>query len=190
MNKVLFSVLAGMFLSGCGTTSVHEVKSKQELKYKKILVMPFTKSGEANVGVSRDTFISELSLFPDIQIIGQGQMDETTIKNLGVTHPESFGAMDFSASPEGDDRRKKIVDRFPADAVIFGYSYTEEGLLSLHIQMMDAASGTLILGFFKDASIPEATTADDAARDLARKSAHKTIDFLKDNVVITRFHRR
>lgn len=189
MKKIFFSILGLLFLSGCGTASVHEVRTKKELKYKKILVMPFTRSSEANASLAQDTFIKELSLFTEIEIIGQGQMDETTIKNLGVSHPDSFGALDFSAGQEGEDRRKKVLDRFNADAIVFGYAYIDQGLTSLMIQMMETESGAVVLGFSKDTSLP-VDMADDAVRDLARKSALKTIDFLKDNIIITNFHRR
>src|SRR3990167_6102308 len=105
MRKIFMTAMGLMVLSGCGTTGDEVLRTNRELKYKNILVMPFTQkeSEQANAPLAQGNFINELSLFPDIQIVGRGQMDETTIKNLGVTHPDSFGSLDFSTSPEGDE---------------------------------------------------------------------------------------
>ena len=188
MRKIFMTAMGLVLLSGCGTTSDQVVRTNKELKYKKILVMPFIKgAGGANASIAQDNFLNELSLFPDIQIIGQGQMDATTIKNLGVTHPDSFGSLDFSP-PQGDERRKKVLESFPADAIIFGSNYIEQGLDSLVIQMMNT-DGAVVLSFTKEPSVPEGLT-DETTVDVARKAAQKTIDFLKENETITRFHRR
>ena len=189
MKKIFLLMVGLIVLNGCTSTEVEQVKSKEELKYKRILVMPFTQGEGANAALAKETFISELSLLPGVEIVGQGQMDETTIKNLGVSHPESFGSLDFSASAQGDERRKKVLESFAADVLVFGYNFNEQGLASLNIQMIEATSGDGILGFTKEASVSEGF-ADDVGRDLARKSAQKTIDFLKGNVIITHIYRR
>ena len=190
MKKIFLSMMGLVLLSGCSaTTAGPEVRTKEELKYKKILVMPFTKGEGADASLAQGTFINELSLFPDIEIVGNGQMDETTIKNLGVTHPDTFGPVDFSVTPQGDERRQKVLESFKADVLVFGYIYMEQGLASLHIQMLEGQSGDMILNFFKESSIPEGMAAE-TTRDIARKAVPKVIDFLKENVVITKFHRR
>lgn len=191
MRKIFMTAMGLMVLSGCGTTGDEVLRTNRELKYKNILVMPFTQkeSEQANAPLAQGNFINELSLFPDIQIVGRGQMDETTIKNLGVTHPDSFGSLDFSTSPEGDERRKKVLESFQVDVIVFGSNYIDQGLDSLIIQMMDATNGAIILSFVKDSSIPGGLT-DEVTADIARKAAQKVTDFLKENVVITRFHRR
>jgi hypothetical protein len=189
MKKMVLALMV-LWLGGCGTTSVdHVVKTKSELKYKKLLAMPFTKGEGVNASLAQETFLSELALLPDIQIIGKGQMDETTIRNLGVSQPDTYTASDFSTSPEADARRKKVLEKFKADGILFGHLRTDQGLVSLNIQMVDGETGEVILNFSKDASIPEGLV-DEATKDIARKAAQKTIDFLKDNVIITKFHRR
>ena len=190
MKRILIATMSFVLLNGCASTGVEQIRTKKELKYKKILVMPFTKGDDANGSLARESFVNELALFPDIEIVGRGQLDETTIKNLGVAHPSSFGTLDFSSSPEGDGRRQKILESFKADAIIFGYCYIEQGMASLKVQMMEASGGSVILSFSKDSSIHEGLVTDEAAKDIAQKAAQKTIDFLKENVVVTKFRRR
>ena len=48
MRKFFLSILGLMIVSGCAGTAAQQVRTTSELKYKKILVMPFTKGGEAN----------------------------------------------------------------------------------------------------------------------------------------------
>ena len=188
MKRFIFFFIWVFLLYGCGTTTQQQVKSAQELKYKKILVMPFTEGTEAQRSLAYDTFVQELSSFPEIQILGKGQVNAQFIQDLDIPHPESYGAIDFANNLQGNNRRKKIEEKFSVDGIVFGSFFIDKEEVALYIQMMDMETGGLTLSFSKETTMKNKDDQE-AIKSLAKTCAQKVIEHIKDNVIITRFYR-
>ena len=188
MKRFIFFLISALVFYGCGTTTKQQVKSAQELKYKKILVMPFTEGTEAQRSFANDAFLQELSTFLEIQIVGKGQVNTQFIQDLSIPHPESYGAIDFSNNLQGNNRRQKIAEKFSADGIVFGSFFIDGEEVALYIQMVDMKTGGLTLSFSKE-SVMKNKEDQEAIKSLAKTCAQKVVEHIKDNVIITRFYR-
>src|SRR3989338_177202 len=188
MMKRFFFILLICSLSGCSGTIRKEIKTVNELKYKKVLVMPFIQGIESKHPLSYNIFTQELSSYPEIEIIAREEINEQFIKDLGITHMESYGPVDFSVTLEGSQRREKLADMYGVNAIIFGTITVAENQVSLHIQMLDVESGDLTLSFFKEAEFYN-NKLDDAVSFVAKNSAQKVIEHIKSNWAGTRIYK-
>ncbi len=169
--------------TGCAMTK-KKVRSYETLKYRTVLVMPFTEGSETDRGLVYNVFYKEMRQFEEIKVIEPEKMNQQFMEELGLNHPLTAGAVDFTASAEGNTRREKVRELYDADAIIFGSLFVDGEVLSLAVQMLDVESGTLTLSFTKESEFfPGAAPA--AWTDLAKFAVEKVIAHIQDNRVVT-----
>lgn len=177
------AVLAVFVCTGCAMTK-KKVRSYETLKYRTILIMPFTEGSEADQALVNDAFYSTMQQFEEIKVIDREVMNQQFMEELGLNHPLTSGVVDFTASAEGNARREKVRELYGADAVIFGSLFTDGEVRSLAVQMLDVESGSLTLSFTKE-SEPSVVSAQAAWAGLAQFAVEKVISHIQDNRVVT-----
>ena len=182
-KAVLFLIVIFLTSPGC-TTVKKKVRSVETLKYGTIVVMPFTEGQDADRTVLYNAFDNALRRFEEIKVVDQEKLSQQFVEELGLNHPLTTGAVDFTSSSEGNARRKKVHDLYGADAVIFGSLFEDAGVFSLAIQMLDVEDGSLTLSFSQDVPFkPEAS--QEALENLAKACVEKVMAHIRDNRVTT-----
>ena len=187
MRYPVFFLMGSLIFSGCAVSTHEGVKTTREYRYKQVLVLPFTQGDEAQRNLATHTFREELKTFSEITLIEEKLIDPRIIEELGITHPDSYGTLDFAESPEANHRRQQLAQEFSVQAIVFGSFFIEGQHIYLYIQMMDVQTGIVILSFSKEAQIAD-NTADATIVNLAKECAQRVIAHIKDNVSITSFY--
>jgi hypothetical protein len=194
MIKRLVPYFLSIFILGCTSASpqVQEI-TKTDLKFKKILILPLTDSDEATKvdeaikTTGEKAFIDELKTFSDLSVISVADTGQNIWTDLGIENPSKYSVIDFSVSPQGYDRRKKIQDQWGAKAIVLSSIMKKNHTLAMYVQMIDAEDGELTLSFSK---IEEYRSSEgEVIEKLAKICADKVISHIKDNVVITNIKR-
>lgn len=179
MQRILFLLIGIFTLSSCGTTTTQVIESK-ELKYKKVLIVPFTEGGEPWPRLAYDTFTAGMMGFKDIEVLREEKLPAEFISELHLNHTTNLGPLDFSGHPEGDDRRRKLTEQLGIDAVIFGSLFKDGDHVSLHIQMLDLESSALTLRLSREETVVAGKT-EEAVENLAQTAYLKVISHIKEN---------
>ena len=184
MKKIICLMVVALLASpGCASVK-KKVRSVETLKYQTILIMPFTEGNEADQELVSNIFYNEMQQYEEIKVIDREEMNQQFMEELGLNHPLTTGAVDFTGSAEGNARRRKVHELYSADAIIFGSLFVDGEILSLAIQMLDVESGELTLSFTKELTAsPEAVQT--AWTDLTKLTVEKVIAHIQDNRVIT-----
>lgn len=186
MKRFIIIVIA-LFLSGCSARGPEGVRTVTRFHYQNIMVLPFTPGEQPQRDLATEIFRREMSSFSDITILADEKIDEDLIAQLGVTHPDSYGSLDFTQSPEADQRRREIREKFGVDAIVFGSFFSEGDSLYLYIQMMDTARGIVTLSFSREMTASSGKFTE-SLEALAKDCAQKVIEHIRENVSITSFY--
>lgn len=178
-----FLILAAFLSAGCASVK-KKVRSIETLKYKTVLIMPFSQENEADQRSVYDVFFTEMQQFNEIKVIDRENLNQQFMEELGLNHPLTVGVVDFSETTEGHMRLKKVREVYDADAIIFGSLFVDGKFLSLAVQMLDVEDGSLTLSFTREIEVSEGA-AQDAWAELAKQAVEKVIDHIQDNRVVT-----
>ncbi len=180
MKRLFIFFLLCFLTEGCITTPQPRIHESREYVYKKVLVMPFTEGGGDTRWLIYDEFVKELSKETIFEIYRRERNDEQWVVDLELTHPDSYGPVDFSPEDRGIERRAKIEQMYAVNALIFGSFFKNDQVLSLHVQMVEVENGELILSFSREIPYTEVVLVE-SIKSLSSKCAEKVLRFLKEN---------
>lgn len=185
MIRRAYFLFLSFLIMGCASSASapYQNITKTELKYKKILVLPFTDSDQATKVKAESIFLDALKTYPDLTALSAQDAGQNIWTDMGIENPSKYSVIDFSVSPQGYDRRKKIQDNWGAKAIVLGSIMKKEHTLSMYIQMIDAEDGELTLSFSKIENFGD--LEEEALEKLSKDCADKVIRHIKDNVVVT-----
>ncbi|MDP2654004.1 MAG: hypothetical protein Q8Q08_08235 [Candidatus Omnitrophota bacterium] len=191
MRVLVWVAALAVVLQGCAsTTPKPEVMKAIELRYKKILILPFTRAEEDIRILAGNILAEELGKAPGVTVTGPDKVGLAFIQGMDFEKPDDYGALDLTPeAADGDERRGKVVSAFGPDAVIFGSFLSEEKVVALYVQMINLETGAVVLSFSKEAEIHNGD-GNAAVREASQAAAQKIAEFLKENITTIYFHRR
>jgi hypothetical protein len=170
-------------LAGCASTPAFYLKPDTLLaKYQRIAILPFTEANESHDALIYDILAKELQRESTFQVVGDPARNKNLMNEMeGVER--TWGVVDFSVSPHGEERREKIEHEIGVDAIVLGSLFIRPAEISLYVQVVDLDNGQMIVSLHREEKIKKNNVAQAvaaAAQEVARQliSLQETSYFL------------